>query len=60
MLNHFLTRDLDHESYTHEKGEEPGEMSCGSRNGKSTYCWYHNLRKIQLRWSSNKTESDSF
>jgi len=26
MLNHFLTRDLDHESYTHEKGRGKNEQ----------------------------------
>ena len=55
MLNHFLTRDLDHESYTHEKKKEEGKMSSRSQNGKNT----SNLRKIQLRWSTNETETDS-
>ena len=53
MLNHFLTRDLDHESYTHEKkGRGKDEQQITK--------WKEHLQpeKNTARMEHNKTESD--
>ena len=52
MLNHFLTRDLDHESYTHEKGR--------GKNEQQITKWKEHLQpeKNTARMEHNKTESD--
>jgi hypothetical protein len=56
MLNHFLTRDLDHESYIHTWGKEQRK-----KDEQQITEWKEHLQpeeKIQLEWCNNKTDSN--